>query len=168
MLCTAGLGCTRILVFSFLLSNKEGVAIVQTFLPYESFEESARVLDRQRLGKQRVEGYQILKALVLGTGWIHHPATKQWAGHEFWLVDYILVMIDEWTRRGYKDSVRDKIDALLLEYPLPLCSRPDWLGYEPYHASHRANLLRKDQFYYGQFGWTEDSTTPYYWPSHNN
>lgn len=29
---------------------------MQTFLPYQNFVASARVLDRQRLGKQRVEG----------------------------------------------------------------------------------------------------------------
>ena len=37
---------------------------MQTFLPYASFEESAKVLDRQRLGKQRVECLQIFNALA--------------------------------------------------------------------------------------------------------
>ena len=138
---------------------------MQTFLPYESFEESAKVLDRQRLGKQRVEGYQILKALILGTGWIHHPATKQWAGHEFWLCAYVETICKEWTDRGYADSIVDKMNELTLDFPLQLSTRPEWLGYEPFHESHRANLLRKDQFYYGQFGWTDDSSLPYYWPS---
>ena len=36
---------------------------MQTFLPYESFEESASVLDWRRLGKQRVEGMQIINAI---------------------------------------------------------------------------------------------------------
>ena len=36
---------------------------MQTFLPYESFEESAKVLDYRRLGKQRVEGMQIINAI---------------------------------------------------------------------------------------------------------
>jgi hypothetical protein len=35
---------------------------VQTFLPYADFAESARVLDRARLGKQRVEALQVLRA----------------------------------------------------------------------------------------------------------
>ena len=35
---------------------------MQTFLPYESFRESAKVLDWRRLGKQRVEGMQIINA----------------------------------------------------------------------------------------------------------
>lgn len=36
---------------------------MQTFLPYKSFEQSAACLDNKRLGKQRVEVLQILKAL---------------------------------------------------------------------------------------------------------
>ena len=33
---------------------------MQTFLPYPDFARSARVLDRKRLGKQRVETLQVL------------------------------------------------------------------------------------------------------------
>ncbi len=33
---------------------------MQTFLPYDSYADSAAVLDRARLGKQRVEAKQIL------------------------------------------------------------------------------------------------------------
>mgnify|MGYP001181886526 FL=1 len=36
---------------------------MQTFLPYESFRKSAEVLDWRRLGKQRVEGMQIINAI---------------------------------------------------------------------------------------------------------
>jgi hypothetical protein len=32
--------------------------MVNTFLPFPSFEASARCLDNKRLGKQRVEAYQ--------------------------------------------------------------------------------------------------------------
>lgn len=39
---------------------------MQTFLPYPSFSESARVLDNRRLGKQRVECLQILNTLANG------------------------------------------------------------------------------------------------------
>lgn len=44
---------------------------MQTFLPYPNFAASARVLDNRRLGKQRVECVQILKAIQPGyaTGW---------------------------------------------------------------------------------------------------
>jgi len=56
---------------------------MQTFLPYSSFIESVRCLDRQRLGKQRVEALQILNALNgKSKGWTNHPATKMWCGYE--------------------------------------------------------------------------------------
>ena len=38
---------------------------MQTFLPYPDFARSARCLDNRRLGKQRVESYQILRAGTL-------------------------------------------------------------------------------------------------------
>jgi len=37
---------------------------MQTFLPYQNFTKSAQCLDRQRLGKQRVEAWQILQAIT--------------------------------------------------------------------------------------------------------
>ena len=43
---------------------------------------------------------------------------------------------------------------------------PHWLGREEFHASHRANLLRKDYKFYSQYGWTEDSSNPYVWYIH--
>jgi hypothetical protein len=50
---------------------------MQTFLPYESYARSAAVLDRQRLGKQRVEAMQILRVLAGETaGWGNHPAVR--------------------------------------------------------------------------------------------
>ena len=36
---------------------------MQTFLPYPDFTQSAKTLDYRRLGKQRVEAWQILNAL---------------------------------------------------------------------------------------------------------
>lgn len=39
------------------------VIMVNTFLPYSSYQECARVLDWKRLGKQRVEAQQILRLL---------------------------------------------------------------------------------------------------------
>ena len=47
---------------------------MQTFLPVTDFEESARLLDSPRLGKQRVETLQVLLALELPEyGWHSHP-----------------------------------------------------------------------------------------------
>jgi hypothetical protein len=41
---------------------------------------------------------------------------------------------------------------------------PAWLGEEAFHASHRANLLRKAPEFYERWGWTEDPSLPYVWP----
>ena len=53
---------------------------MQTFLPYAGFADTAQVLDKRRLGKQRVEAIQVLRALTVpGYGWRHHPAATMWA-----------------------------------------------------------------------------------------
>lgn len=134
---------------------------MQTFLPHPNFRISASMLDRQRLGKQRVEAQQILNALAGKTkGWVNHPATRMWRGHEDALKRYLKCCIDEWVARGYKNNmgVQAPTHAIL----------PPWVGDDRVHSSHRANLLRKDPVHYGSFGWTEDPTTPYYWPSQEN
>lgn len=41
---------------------------------------------------------------------------------------------------------------------------PPWLGRESFHASHRANLLRKDADWYSSFGWADSPLLPYEWP----
>lgn len=54
---------------------------MQTFLRYEDFVATAAVLDDRRLGKQRVETYQIPRALTWSShGWKNHPAVKMWRG----------------------------------------------------------------------------------------
>ncbi len=135
---------------------------MQTFLPYNDFKESAKVLDRQRLGKQRVETLQLLKALRGETkGWVNHPAAKMWRGYENALAIYGVVICEEWVRRGYKDTCREKIMAYRDTDSAVVV--PRWLGDEDFHASHRSNLLRKDPEHYGKFGWTEPDDLPYVW-----
>ena len=85
---------------------------MQTFLPYPDFARSARVLDRKRLGKQRVETLQILRAIELPDyGWATHPAVRMWRGFVPALVEYGLENCREWTRRGYADSVAEQLVA---------------------------------------------------------
>jgi hypothetical protein len=130
---------------------------MQTFLPYPNFRKSMSVLDYRRLGKQRVEAYQILRALEgKSKGWTNHPATRMWRGYEPALVHYMQCAIDEWTARGYNNTM-----AVTTVGPLIL---PPWVGDDRIHSSHRSNLIRKDPVHYGSFGWSEDSSIPYYWP----
>lgn len=141
---------------------------MQTFLPYPDFARSAAVLDRLRLGKQRVEVLQLLRAiLVPGSGWANHPAARMWRGYHEALTLYGRAVCREWVRRGYRDSCLSKMDDLLYEADHPWRVSPPyphWLGGLDFHAAHRSNLLRKDPVWYGQFGWTEGPELPYVWP----
>lgn len=150
---------------------------MQTFLPNWNFRESARVLDYKRLGKQRVETYQILKCLAPepGTeprkGWRNHPAVKMWEGSEALLAEYGQCMSEEWIRRGYNDTLLPKFIDYQKRFSdqyddMGLATAPKWEGDERVYSSHRSNLLRKDAVHYGQFGWSEDAEMPYFWPTH--
>jgi len=148
---------------------------MQTFVPYPSFELSASVLDYRRLGKQRVETYQILKTLTgESSGWANHPATKMWQGHPAGLCAYGIAICSEWTKRGYQDTCAEKMRALILPDEQDL---PFWWGDTGVHASHRSNLMRKANDtknpkertkmmeWYGQWGWEDDPSAPYVWPA---
>lgn len=83
---------------------------MQTFLPFADFEETARSPDTRRLGKQRVETLQIVRALTRpGYGWQNHPAVRMWRGYEEALGAYGIVVCREWQRRGHADSCAAKI-----------------------------------------------------------
>lgn len=150
---------------------------MQTFLPYPDYSASARCLDQKRLGKQRVECKQILLALGVKVGehepgkssWKRHPAVMMWRGYEMSLCMYAFVMCTEWRMRGFKDTLADQFlvsfDSLWMGKTVtPMPYKPDWIGNEKFHASHRSNLLRKDRDYYGQFAWEEPDDLPYFWP----
>ncbi len=136
---------------------------MQTFVPYADICESGMVLDRARLGKQRVETFQLIRCnLDVSLGWKNHPAAKRWADNINGLIAYGVAICDAWIARGYKDTCREKI----LSYGEPDASdMPFWWGDERVHSSHRANLLRKDFSHYSQFGWGENPEMPYFWPA---
>lgn len=137
---------------------------MQTFLPFPDFSTSARCLDNRRLGKQRVETLQILNALTNPSyGWQNHPAVKMWKGHTDALAIYGVAICSEWIKRGFNDTCLPKIQSFTS--PDIITSTPSWLGSEPFHASHRSNLLRKEPAHYSQFLWTESPDLPYVWPT---
>jgi len=131
---------------------------MQTFLPYADFERSAAVLDWRRLGKQRVEAYQIYLVLTEGRKpWSNHPAVRMWRGFEAALALYHDVVITEWVRRGYRNRM-----AYLL--PIGPVKLPDWFGCSDFHCSHRSNLLRKQPEHYRKFFPDVPDNLPYVWP----
>jgi Pyrimidine dimer DNA glycosylase len=126
---------------------------MQTFLPYPDFFESARVLDRQRLGKQRVETLQILQALTPDSEskWQRHPAVKMWRGYELALATYGVTICLEWRERGYRDTCLYKICGVVRDHftrKSPRVENPPWLGWDEFHLSHRSNLVRKAPDHY--------------------
>jgi hypothetical protein len=145
---------------------------MQTFLPYPDFVRSAEVLDVARLGKQRVETLQVLRALELGDyGWRSHPAVLMWRGRTEALVAYGLAVVRAWQARGHADSTYELISEFAPQVAdltqAELAGRellPSWLGDERLHLSHRSALIRKDpDFYRPVFGDIPDDL-PYHWP----
>jgi Pyrimidine dimer DNA glycosylase len=142
---------------------------MQTFLPSSSFQRSAKVLDNKRLGKQRVEAYQILQVLLEGKkAWANHPAVLMWKGHEGSLWEYTSLVCNEWIGRRFVNAkMQVNLDNIYKRFWSRLYKTrhyPPWLGNRAFHASHRSNLLRKDSKHYSRFGWKEPSTLPYVWP----
>lgn len=137
--------------------------MVNTFLPEPSFQLSLAYLDNKRLGKQRVEVKQILRALILETqGWRNHPATKMWRGYEGALCVYGVFSCVTWKQRGYKDSLLPYFTSMA--YAFPDKTTPWWVGLEVFHKSHQSNLIRKDAEYYGLIWPGVPADLPYFWP----
>ncbi|CAL9325269.1 MSMEG_6728 family protein [Streptomyces sp. SudanB182_2057] len=150
---------------------------MQTFLPDSDFRRSALLLDRRRLGKQRVEALQVLRGLTVpGYGWRRHPAVRMWHGYDEALVRYGLEICRVWREQGHQDScaaslvadyagahpgahVRDQA-ALARAGELP-----PWLGDAAFHRSHQSALVRKDPETYADLFPGVPDDLPYVWPS---
>lgn len=129
---------------------------MQTFVPYPNFSDCARVLDYRRLGKQRVEAKQILRAIAdPDYGWQNHPAVKMWRGYEDALKAYYNAICHEWEKRGYRHNMG--YFDVPENYDLP-----KWWGDDTIHKSHRSMLYQKNPQYY--YGWTGIERVGYVWP----
>ncbi|HEY9264276.1 MAG TPA: MSMEG_6728 family protein, partial [Mycobacterium sp.] len=147
-----------------------------TFLPFPGFADSAEVLDTRRLGKQRVETIQVLRALtVAGYGWRHHPAATMWAGYEEALVRYGLEICQTWCRQGRADTCAATLltdlaagtglTAVRTQDELASAGElPPWLGTPAFHLSHRSALARKDPAHYRPLFADVPEDLPYVWP----
>ncbi len=150
---------------------------MQTFLPHPDFAASARVLDRRRLGKQRVEALQVLRALTVADyGWRRHPAVLMWCGYEEALTCYGLAVCRAWQADGRDDTCEPSIradflvatgrDAVRTQAGLAEAGElPPWLGRTELHRSHRSALVRKDPAHYAGYFSDADPELPYLWPS---
>ncbi|BAU79964.1 hypothetical protein A9K97_gp387 [Tokyovirus A1] len=205
--------------------------MVNTFLPFESFEKTAKTLDNRRLNKQIIEAYQILtiledlwflsvelgelpplldhkclaksfvarcewiktfskkyrareekfertyeillrgkdissgkKGLQINLGFCCHPATKMWFGYERALRQYINACISELSTRSTKAGTKHSLPKkkIRVQRTVPL---PWWLGYQKFHESHRASLLRKEPDFYQKKFQVQNPDLEYVWPS---
>lgn len=139
---------------------------MQTFVPEDTFEASVAVLDRQRLGKQRVETLQIMNALAgLSKGWTNHPATRMWRGYERALLSYQAATIQEWEFRGYNDTCWQKtVDVYTKHFPIVPFEYPHWWGDNRVHDSHKAALVFKAPDWYTEYYPNVVGEYNYYWP----
>ena len=138
---------------------------MQVFLPYPDFKKSLESLDDKRLGKQRVEIYQLIAGLEgrpTKTGKpyhirrVNHPISKMFRDNLPALKQYLNDSIDVWVARGKNNTMQKEVinEEIVM---------PKWFGNDAFHKSHRANLLRKDANYYGAHGWNDDPSLPYRW-----
>jgi len=167
---------------------------LQTFIPHgPDFLASADSLDNSRLGKQRAENIQIIRALLQpGYGWSNHPAVQMWSGHEGLLFAYHQAIVNEWTGRGNVDNgtVATFAQTLMQYAPKQAANLyvPLWLENERVSESHKASLYRKAPEAYPQFAdavLTSCHPVPYtrvdgkgrkvktkqcdyFWPTHGN
>ena len=138
---------------------------MQTFLPFSSFVESAKVLDNRRLGKQRVEAYQIYNAITNPAyGWQNHPAVKMWRGYEFGIAYYGEVICREWIKRGFRDTLLPKFEHIMKECDMGSVTPPFWLGDTRFHDSHKSQLWFKDPIHYRAFEPEGRLRLSYVWP----
>ncbi len=161
---------------------------MQTFLPYADFELTAKCLDDERLGKQRLEAIQALGIIhelawdsvdqkyrpATVTPWATtHPAVAMWKGYSGVLFLYARTICREWRARGRHDDILPRLSAtygwLTTSGEVPC---PPWMGDPRLHASHRAVLLAKEPGHYGTLGWREppakrdsNGRWPYFWPT---
>jgi hypothetical protein len=148
---------------------------LQTFLPYPDFDETAAVLDARRLGKQRVEVIQIVRALTVPDyAWKQHPAVLMWKGHEEALGAYGSAVVRRWCALGFADTCEATIAAGLAAFGVGRIRSqavlaeagelPTWLGDERLHLSHRSALVRKDPEHYRLLFPGVPDDIEYWWP----
>lgn len=164
--------------------------MVQTFLPFDDIEKSLSCLDDKRLGKQRVEAFQILHLLLklkncvpqncglscmerFSRTYSNHPAVLMWKGSEKCLQFYLLTSMNIWSTRKSKKGVNfsntkmlENVQALQVS-TLPVLTPedyPSWWKNEKFFASHRAMLYRKNPTHYSQFSNDSPKFDDYEWP----
>ena len=148
---------------------------MQTFAPEgRRIDAGFQALDYRRLGKQRVEAWQILNVLrgvdnegnpKNHKGWVNHPATVMWRNYPAALAFYGMLCCKEWVNRGYNDTMLSRFASVYVSLveaggnPNP----PEFL--DDIMESHRSNLIRKLPEHYQPLWPDVSDDLPYVWPT---
>jgi len=73
---------------------------------------------------------------VIKMGFSTHPIVEMWFGYEDALKEYINAHIQEWIKRGYKNTMKI--------YNVKAKRYPDWISWEHFHDNHRGALIAKE------------------------
>jgi hypothetical protein len=107
----------------------------------------------------------VLAGMNKTKAWSNHPVVKMWLGYEVALAHYAYAICDEWIGRGYKDTCKEKIKAIVNEkYSKIELVLPTWIGKKRFHDSHNSNLLRKKSDWYADKFEKMLDDLPYVWP----
>ena len=123
--------------------------MLNTLLPFASFGQSAKCLDRQRLGYQRIQVIQLLHQCLHTDS--QEPIVQMWRPYTPALAKYGLSICAEWKARGYEDKCLHKILTLEPKTAMWIHYMPEWLGEEEFHDSHKSYLLRKYPDHYEEY-----------------
>jgi hypothetical protein len=69
-------------------------------------------------------------------GFSTHPIVEMWFGYEDALKEYINAHIQEWIKRGYKNTMKI--------YGVKAKRYPHWVYWEHFHDNHRGALIAKE------------------------
>lgn len=93
----------------------------------------------------------MLNALLgVSNGWVNHPVTQMWRGHEMQLAEFGLTCCEEWEARGYNP----RKTKTTLEWQLNCASedsnmaKPAWFGLTEVHLEYQGLLIYKNPGYY--------------------
>lgn len=137
--------------------------MVVTFVTHDDPRETAKLLDRARLGKQRLEAKQIIDILSnvpmknsTKVSSRKHPAIDMWQGHIVALKFYFNCITKRWIKRGYKNTMElydiKETKELLTEIETKTPKLFPWWFFCPLlQLSHQCSLYRKNNEYYSKY-----------------
>lgn len=156
--------------------------MIQTWLPFPNFRESAQALSDSDLELQRYHVLHIIETLhLVETSDLPEEYDKtdvsdlslvcnMWREYEMQLCEYGLEICDEWSvRNRIPDPLYQHI-AKHLEWATSddaLMGTPQWFGNIDFHDSHKSALFRKNPEHYRETLGFDPRVDKIIWPAAN-